>query len=362
MEKKGIIVVTGCSGRIGTAVAKRFGATYQIVGFDVSEPREKDPHVAFRKIDLSSDDNVKEGFEWIRQNYGNKITSVIHLAAYYSFSKGSPEKYDAITVQGTRRVLEAAQTFECDQFIFSSTQLIYKPTEVGVRVNENSTVAAKWDYPESKVKTEALMHEKHGNLPIVVLQIVGCYDDMCHSIPISNQIQRIYEHQLASRLFPGDLTHGAPFMHLDDLAEALWLCVQKRKEIPREIKILVGEDQTVSYDKMQREISRLLFGKEIKTMRIPKWFAKMGAWIQNHVPIFPKTFIKPWMIDLADDHYQLDITRAKTLLGWTPKHFVLDALPVMIDALKKDPIGWYKFNGLTMPASLQHKLEKSAHG
>ena len=33
------------------------------------------------------------------------------------------------------------------------------------------------------------------------------------------------------------------------------------------------------------------------------------------------------MIDLADDHYDLDISRARTLLGWEPKHSLRETLP-----------------------------------
>ncbi len=55
------------------------------------------------------------------------------------------------------------------------------------------------------------------------------------------------------------------------------------------------------------------------------------------------------MIDIADDHYALDISRAEKTIGWTPKHFVLDTLPLMIELLKTNPLEWYRTNGLTAP-------------
>jgi nucleoside-diphosphate-sugar epimerase len=48
------------------------------------------------------------------------------------------------------------------------------------------------------------------------------------------------------------------------------------------------------------------------------------------------------MIALADDHYALDISRARTLLGWEPRHSLRETLPKMITALKADPPGWYR--------------------
>ena len=54
-----------------------------------------------------------------------------------------------------------------------------------------------------------------------------------------------------------------------------------------------------------------------ETAQIPKAVAKGGAWVQDRIPGIEDPFIKPWMIDLADDHYALDIPRARALLGVT---------------------------------------------
>jgi hypothetical protein len=100
-----------------------------------------------------------------------------------------------------------------------------------------------------------------------------------------------------------------------------------------------------SYDELQRAISRELHGKEWKTFRVPKPLAKLGAWLQEAMP-GPGSFIKPWMIDLADDHYALDIRRAREVLGWEPRHSLRETLPKIIEALKSDPPVWYKENKL----------------
>jgi nucleoside-diphosphate-sugar epimerase len=300
----------------------------------------------FFKVDLESQESIDAAFKTIAEKCGKTITSVIHLAAYYSFTGEHPEKYDLITVGGTEKILNGLKGFTVEQFIFSSTMLVHKPCSPDEKIREDSLVAPTWDYPLSKVKTEKLLRERHGEIPIVLLRIAGVYDDMCHSIPISNQIQRIYEKQLESKVFPGNLTHGAAFVHMDDLVDALDLAIQKREQLPHEAVLLIGEDKTLSFDQLQRKISFLLFGKEMRTVRIPKFVAKIGAWVQDKLPFFPKSFIKPWMIDLADDNYTLDITRAKKLLGWSPKRSLETTLPVMIHDLKLDPVAWYKENNL----------------
>ncbi|MFN2240512.1 MAG: DNA polymerase III subunit epsilon, partial [Thermoanaerobaculia bacterium] len=59
------------------------------------------------------------------------------------------------------------------------------------------------------------------------------------------------------------------------------------------------------------------------------------------------------MIDRANDHYALDITRARTLLDWEPKRSLRETLPKMVAALKADPIGWYRENDLDAPPDLE---------
>ena len=196
-----------------------------------------------------------------------------------------------------------------------------------------------WAYPKSKIETEEVIHKTRGKIPAVTLRIAGVYDDLCHSIPIANNIQRIYEKQLVSHFFPGNLKAGASFVHMEDVVDAIVQCIRLRETLPKETAILIAEEDRLSTDALQRKISKLLFGKEMKTYRIPK----VLAWIGAH---FQRSFIKPWMVWLADDNYDIHIAKAKKLLQWEPKHRLEQSLQQMIQALKKDPKGWYKTNGL----------------
>ncbi len=344
-DKKEVILITGCSGRIGFKAAERFSNQYKIVGFDVFLAGHL-PDVEFVVMDMASDENVKEALDYVKNNYGNRIASVIHLAAYYSFKSRWSSQYDRITVKGTQRLLHGLRNFEVEQFIFSSSMLAHRPCELGSRINEDSPLTTSWGYPKSKVQTEELIHKERGNIPTVVLRIAGVYDDFCHSIPLSNQMQRIYENQLESHVFAGDITHGASFVHMDDLIEALWLCVEKRKTLPPELALLIGEPNTLSYDAIQRQMQRLIHQTEWKTWSVPKPLAKMGAWVQEHTLFMKESFIKPWMIDFADDHYCLDITRARKFLGWEPKRKLEQTIPLWVKELKRDPVAWYDENRL----------------
>src|SRR5690606_14436174 len=120
----------------------------------------------------------------------------------------------------------------------------------------------------------AVIREYAGNIPTAILRIAGIYTDYCDSIPLSNQIQRIRERQMTSRVYPGDVTHGQTFVHLEDVLRAIELCIERRDELPKETVLLIGEPETLSYDRLQKEFARLLHGEDDwKTEQIPKTIA-----------------------------------------------------------------------------------------
>lgn len=342
-----VILVTGADGLLGSTVAQQLSAQYTVVGTARHGTVPAGVHEV--RMDVTSDESVRNALGQVREEFGEHIASVLHFAAYYSFDVEESPLYDAITVRGTERLLRELQPFTVDQFVFSSTMLVHKPCEPGQRITEDWPLLPKWAYPKSKVVTEEVIRAQRGPIPAVLLRIAGVYDDMGHSIPLTNQMQRIWERQIESHLYPGDISHGQSFVHRLDVANAYQQLVAHRGSLPEEVAILLGEPVTLSYDELQRAFGWLLHGEEWNTREIPKEMAKVGAWVENGIPL-TAGFIKPFMIDLADDQYTLDITRARTLLEWEPQHSLRDTIPHMCDALKANPDHFYKVNNLTKSA------------
>ena len=354
MKPKGdILLITGANGRIGTALMRRLSKRFDnVVGFDRNAPTPPPPDCVSIPVDITSDASVQEGLRVLREHHGTHIAAVVHLAAYYDFLGKPSPKYDAITVEGTRRLLHGLRAgFEVEQLIFSSTMLVHRPGEPGVFITEDSPIGPTWAYPESKVRTEALIRAEHGDIPVVLLRIAGVYDDHCHSPPLAHQIQRISERDFSSHLYSGETSHGQSFIHEDDLLDAIERAIGRRAQLPPEVAILLGEPETLSYDELQHTFLRLIHHASWETHNVPGPIAKAGAWVQDHLP-GQDPFIKPWMIDRANDHYALDVTRARTLLDWVPRHTLRKTLPKMVTALQADPLGWYRENELEPPASL----------
>lgn len=354
-----VVIVTGNNGLIGKALIDALRSTYQFVGFD-RDGNPQPPHeVECVCVDVTDDASVKLGVDRTLYAYGDRIASVVHLAAYYDFSGEESDLYEEVTVRGTERLLRALRTegAQVEQFIFSSTMLVHAPTRPGRRITEESPLDPAWSYPESKARTEEVIRAERGNIPVVLARIAGVYTDFCDSIPIAHQIQRIRERRLTSGVFPGDISHGQAFVHLDDVVDALDRMIRRRRELPPEVALLIGEPRTYSYDQIQRELGELLHHEsDWVTREIPKELARTGAWIQGKIPGLEDPFIKPWMIDRADDHFELDISKAERLLGWRPKRRLLETLPLMVEHLKADPEAWYRRHNLTEASLIERAL------
>jgi nucleoside-diphosphate-sugar epimerase len=341
------ILITGSSGRIGKAFINRFHDRFTEFAFDREGPPHP-PHTAEHIIpcDISSDESVKAALAETRRLGGGRIASVLHLAAFYDFSGKPSPLYREITVKGTERLLRGLRDFEVEQFVFTSTMLVHAPVVPGEVITESSLLAPAWAYPKSKVETEEVLHRERGVIPTVSLRVAGVYDDGVHSIPLAQHMQRIHERRFLSHFFPGEFEHGQSFLHMDDLVDALYLTIVRRHLLPPETVLLLGESDVMSFAELQHDFARLIHGQKYwVTLPVPKLLAKIGAWVQEKMP-GSDPFIRPWMIDRADDHYALDTSLARTLLHWEPQHSLRKSLPAMVASLKADPKAWYKENGL----------------
>ncbi len=357
-DTRPIVLITGATGNLGRSLGTALGRGYRIVGLDLKAQGADFPVF---EADFTSDPSVELALRKFRDAFGSRIASVIHLVAYFDFTGEDRSLYETVNVEGTRRLLSALQDFEVEQFIYASTMLVHAPCRPGEHIDEQQPIEPGWAYPKSKAAAEAVIRAEHKRIPYVILRLAGVYDEQAMVPTLARQIARIYDRDFQSYFYSGSTLVGQAMLHRDDMLDAFYRTVDRRAVLPPETEILIGEADAIGYDALQDELGYLIHGvDDWPTVRVPKPIATVGAWAQGKLePAIPDAidggevpFIKPFMVAMADDHYALDIRRARELLGWEPRHRLKDELPKLVAALKKDPSAWYKTGGITPPAWL----------
>lgn len=350
--QKPVVVITGARGNVGSALEAALENDYCVVGCD--RPG-KDCSVS---IDLEADDSVKEAVATIASRYSRNIAAVVHLAAYFDFTGEDSALYQTVNVDGTRRLLKHLQGLRVERFIHASTMLVHAPAARPARISEESPLEPKWAYPRSKAEAERVIAQEHGHIPYTILRLAGLYDETSGVPTLTQQIARIYERDMKSHLYAGDIDAGQSFIHKQDMVAVFKRTIERRNSLPVRDVMLAGEPEVMGYNELQDTIGRLIHGdRSWQTLSVPSPVAKAGAWLEEVAePVIPddfdegkKPFIKPFMIELASDHYALDITRARQQLDWEPVHSIRATLPAMIDKLKQDPARWYDANRISKP-------------
>ena len=355
-DTRPIILITGATGNLGRSLGKSLGRDYRIAGLDLKTQGADFPVF---ETDFTSGVSVELALRNFRDAFGSNIASVIHLVAYFDFTGEDNPLYESVNVEGTRHLLRALHGFEVEQFVYSSTMLVHAPCRPGERIDEQQPIEPRWAYPKSKAAAEAVVRAESQRIPCVILRLAGVYDEHSMVPTMAQQMARIYERDFQSYFYSGSTLVGQAMLHRDDMLDAFRRTVDRRAELPPDAEILIGEADAIGYDALQDELGRLIHSEDDwPTVRVPKQIAAAGAWAQGVLePVIPDAidggeapFIKPFMVAMADDHYALDIRRARALLGWEPRHRLKDELPRLVAALKDNPAGWYEANGITPPA------------
>lgn len=348
-----LVLITGANGTIGRALAQGLGR-YAAIGMD---RQCAGASIECIEVDISERQSLTQAVAEFRLRHGDQVAAVIHLAAYCDFSGEESALYQSVNVEGTENLMEALHELRVERFIYTSTMLVHRPTVPGLPVNEDSPLEPKWAYPKSKAAAEQAVRKGAGSMPYAILRLAGMYDEWCHAPTLAHQIQRIREGGIGSHLFPGNLAHGQSFVHRDDVIDAVIRTIDARDRLPAQLTLLIGEPSVMSYEARQQELGQLIHGQAWSTRSISKPLAEAGAMAEDLLEILTpdaldegkKPFLRPFMIALADDHFELDVTRARTFLGWEPRHALRNVLPLMVANMKRDSARFYRENGLEVP-------------
>lgn len=163
------ILVTGATGKVGSRLARRLARRGDHVRALVrdaaraAELREAGVELAVGDLlDASSLGAAVRG-----------VDAVVHCAAF--FRGATPEQAHAVNDLGTQHLANAARAASVRRFVFTSTGLVYGPTD-GRLAREDDPCTPAAAYPQSKLAAERFLLALEG-LDVRVLRLPFVYGD-----------------------------------------------------------------------------------------------------------------------------------------------------------------------------------------
>jgi len=286
-ETEKTIYITGATGRLGRQVLRRIDATPLV------------------RKDSGLEGEIVTDFS-ARQLKGilNDADVIIHLA-------GSVDTLDEAAmreanVELTRRIVEAAP--EGCKIIFAGSISVYGKRMAQVPADEDTPVAPDSAYARTKYDAERIIasHKNHAILRIATIYGPGFEDYFKILAMIEQGKMRVI----------GEGNNRIPFVHVDDVADAIAAAVEKGSEI----YVIAGEPLT------QKEIYAIAakaLGVKAPEARIGTGAANLLASIQE---ISYKIGVKKKRPSMTKEHINVlssdrafDCSRAKKDLGFSPR-------------------------------------------
>jgi dihydroflavonol-4-reductase len=325
-----MILVTGASGFIGSAVARRLAAD----GHDVrvlvrsTSPRTNlaDLKLEIVEGDLLDEASIDRAMKGVR--------FLFHVAADYRLWARNPAEIIQTNVEGTRLVLAAAKRAGVERIVYTSSVATLASLPNGEPSDETNVLAgdaAVGAYKSSKLKAERMVEQMvaEQNLPAVIVN---------PSTPIGpgdvrpTPTGRIIVEAAAGRM-PGYVDTGLNLVHVDDVAAGHLAALEKGRIGER--YILGGQD--VQLGDMLAEIARVI-GRSPPKLRFPRrlifpiaYGAEAIAYVTGREP-----FVTTVGLRLAKDRMYFSSAKAERELGYSARPY-REAIA--------DAIDWFRQNG-----------------
>jgi UDP-glucose 4-epimerase len=165
------VLVTGTSGRIGSAIAKRFISDSEVIGVDII-PGKFTTHVGDITDRRFLDDVMHD------------IYAVVHCAAYHAPHVGvvDDSKFRNVNVTGTENLLNKALATNVKRFVYTSTTSVYgcstRFKNEAVWVTEQLEPNPEDIYDETKLEAEELCYNaSKAGMDTIVLRISRCFPE-----------------------------------------------------------------------------------------------------------------------------------------------------------------------------------------
>jgi nucleoside-diphosphate-sugar epimerase len=341
------ILVTGASGFIGRHFVIAVSEKFRL--FCIARRSQREVGIPFRstihwlQADITKWKELLNIYEYIK-SHGN-VDYVLHLAGYYDFTQQENPVYEQVNVIATRHLLELSNMLKVKRFLFSSSVAACNFPPRGKAITEESPADADFPYACSKRRAELLIQEYSECFPCSIVRLAAVYSDWCEYPMLYMLLKHwLSKNKIMSRIVAGHGDSAIPYIHIRDLIKLFLRIIDISDTLPQLGLYIAGPTGSVSHNELFKTATRYYYGHDVKSFKIPKFFARMGFYVLcfSGWLIGKEMLEKPWMAEYIDKNLVIDASATYTALGWkpTPRYHILRRLLYLTEKMTSQPKEW----------------------
>jgi nucleoside-diphosphate-sugar epimerase len=316
------VVVVGATGNVGTSLVRSLGeepTVESVLGLARRRPAWQAPRTRWAAADMTRDDLVP---------HFRGADAVVHLAWLFQPSH-DPVTTWRVNVGGSERVFRAVRDAQVPALVYASSVGAYSPGPKDRAVDETWPTHG-WPtggYTREKAYVERLLDAFELRHPAV--RVVRLRPGFIFQRASASQQRRLFAGPLLpNRLVRRGLVPAVPdvpalrfqALHAADAGEAYRLAV---------VRAVRGAFNVAADPVLDPgHLADLLGARRVRVPAATLRAALAAAWRLRLVPASPYLFDAVLRLPI------MDTTRARTELGWSPRHDALDALRSLLEGLR----------------------------
>jgi nucleoside-diphosphate-sugar epimerase len=348
------IVLTGASGFVGRnflATARERFLVYAIARRpqqSVGVPHH--PNIRWIQVDIGHRESFARVMGHVRERGGADF--FIHLAAHYDFDNEERPEFEHTNVNGTRHALEQAELMGVKRFVFASSVAACNFPAPGEALTEESPPDADFPYAVSKRIGEEMVADYSERLPCSIVRLAAVFSDWCEYAPLYVFLSTWLSRAWNSRILGGKGASAVPYIHTRDVNRLLFTLIRRSAELPRLRTYIASPDGSTSHRDLFTLATHFHLRREIEPILMPRPLAWLGIVVRDLVgrAIGRRPFERPWMMEYLDLALDIDASRTRRELGWspTPRLHILRRILFLIEKMKSQPREWFVRNETAM--------------